>query len=241
MQHVHRLCQVSHSYSFTMVVKNIQCHAGYHGVANSILLVKKSGISAWFYFIPTSPFIDHQRSFFLRVVFIHEVGMSCHQLFHFKGRLHGGEILLFAKLSCRTFLVPVDNGIVMQGNTLYHIAGNIPHQYFGPVVIISISAGSYTKHFIVIAPIRHERSVLLVDIGVVFGFHIATTSPCLITYSPDFYIPWLFPSILNPPFAHRAGFTIKVYILHPVSQVLDCTASNVSRQVRIGTYYFTHI
>src|SRR5687767_335366 len=130
---------------------------------------------------------------------------------------------------------------MMQRDSFYHIAGNITHQHFGPLIIIDVGAGCNTKETIAVGPVGHESCILFINIGVILGCHVATTAPYFITYSPYFYVPWFFSAILYSPFAHRAGFAIKVYILYPIRKFLYRTTAYIARQVRFRTYLLTHI
>ncbi len=41
-------------------MENIECGAGYHGIAHSVLLIQKTGIGAGLYIVPAAPFINYQ-------------------------------------------------------------------------------------------------------------------------------------------------------------------------------------
>src|SRR5687767_1798012 len=106
-------------------MENIKGGAGNHGVAHGVLLVQKTGVGAWFYFVPATPFVYHQGYFLLRIVFVHNSSMFLNQFIHKQSALHSGKILLLVKSSRWPFFIPVDYRIMVQGDAFDQAFWNI--------------------------------------------------------------------------------------------------------------------
>lgn len=91
-----------------------------------------------------------------------------------------------------------------------------------------------------IAPVGHKGGVLLVNIGVILGRHMAAAAPHLVAHAPVFYVPGFFPAVLLPQFRHRAHAVV-VDVLHPVGEFFHFTAPHVAGQVRLCAYHFAQV
>ena len=113
LQYIDGLCYVGHFHAVGVVVENIEGRACQHGIAHGVLLVKEPRVGARFNIVPAAPFIHKKVYFFIRIVFVHNGRMPLNEFFHFKGALHGGEVLVFRKFGSRSLFAPVNDRIMV--------------------------------------------------------------------------------------------------------------------------------
>jgi hypothetical protein len=85
-----------------------------------------------------------------------------------------------------------------------------------------------TKKTITIGPVCHECSILLVDICIVFRFHISATTPYTISHAPYLDIPRFFAFILHPPLLMGLALPSKLTYL-PSRSTLHRTTTHYLR------------
>src|SRR6478609_4202592 len=106
------------------------------------------------------------------------------------------------------------------------------------MIICRVSTRSYLHHVSIV--VGHEGRVFAIDISIIFRRHITTTTPGFIANAPIFHMPWLVLPVFAPPVTHRA-YAIKVYVLHPISQLLNSTTTYVTGEVWFGANFLAHI
>src|SRR5690606_34814518 len=112
---------------------------------------------------------------------------------------------------------------------------NIPHQHFGPVIIARVGARRNPERVA-----GKERSVLAVDVRIIFCGHVTPAAPGFVADTPVFHIPGFLPAVFNTPLSHGASF-VDIHVLLPVDEFLYCSASDIGSQVRLGTKQLAHV
>ncbi|MNI05969.1 hypothetical protein D3C73_589370 [compost metagenome] len=215
-----------------MILENIQVNPCHQCITQSILLVQEARICARLTEEPGSPFIYNQSYPLLRIILVHDIGMTGNQLIHMEGLLHGFEPFAVVEAKCETLLFPASwDRIGVQAQPIHELSG-FPHQHFRPVVVIHIGAsGNFVE--LVVPVIARISLVTAVQVRIIFRTHVASAAPVLVPDAKIFQRPRLLVPIPGPQSGHWR-LTVKGHIFHPFGHLLHGTAAYIAADVRLA-------
>ena len=168
------------------------------------------------------------------VVLVHDLAVLGHQLFHVVGLAEGGVVFALVKLGGGTLVVPIfGHGVVVEGQTIHVLAGNL-HHGFGPLVVVGVGAAGDAEH-LVVPIVAHVGLVPAVLVCVELRPHIAAAAPVLIAHTEVLHLPGLFLTVLPAEVCH-GGLPVKGHVLHPLAHFLHSAGAHVSVDVGLATH-----
>ena len=198
-----------------------------------------TGVGAGLHFEPGSPLVQKQVNPALRVILVHHFNVAAKNVLDLNGFRKYIVVLLVSESSGRTLPAPIDDCIVVQGNAVHTLAGEILHKHLGPVVVVVRSSGG---HFVqtVVAVVAKVGAIAAEKVGVVLGSHIASAAPGLVADAEVLYLPGLLAAVGPSEVSHTA-LRIGSHILHPVGHLLDASAAHVAADIGLDAEHFAEI
>ena len=113
------------------------------------------------------------------------------------------------------------------------------HEHFGPVpVVVAGSTGNLVEVVAVIVAAIH--GITAVEVGIVFGTHVATASPAFVTHTEELHLPCLVTAVLPAELGHRR-VAVTGHILNPLCQFFHSAASHVAADIWLATEHLAEV
>ena len=220
-------------------MENVEVKGGNDGITHCILLIEMARVGAWFNLVPGSPLVEEKAHGVLRVNLIHDVDMLLEHFLDLDGLGEDVVVILVAEVQGRTLAVPVDYGIVVEGESCHTLAGELLHQHLGPVVVI---VGSAARDLVeaVAAEVAKIGAIAPEKVGIVFRSHVSAAAPGLVAYAEVLHVPRLLTAVRAAQVSHRA-LGVGGHILNPVGHLLHAAAAHVAADIRLNVKHFAEV
>ena len=116
-----------------------------------------------------------------QVVTIHDVAMALDYVLDLCALADGGIPVVGGELRGGSFMIPVENGVVVQRKAV-HLVAHAAHHGLRPRVVVIVGAAANLVEPIA-AEALAEGSVTAIEVGVIIGRHVAAASPRLVAHA----------------------------------------------------------
>ena len=233
LQDVDRLREVRHDDAPGVAVENVQRQRRDHRVAHGVLLIEEAGVRAGLDVVPAAPFVDDQADAVLGVVAVHNGQMAADEVVHVCGLAHRFGIQIRAEIRRAALILPrAGDGVVVQRDRV-HEAPRVFHQNFGPVPVVhACAAGDAVEP--VLAVIAAVGLIAAVDVGVIFGAHVAAAAPAFVAYAPVADVERRVVPV-RAALHGDGGVGVAVEILDPLGHLLHRAGADVGVDIRLAS------
>ena len=244
LQNVYELGNVGHLYALAVLVEDVEVDAGDECISDSILLIEEARVGSFFNVVPCAPLIDHETDPAVRIVSVHDGRMLLNELFHRKCLGESHVPFFVVKARSASLVIPVVRKCVIVERQAVHVAEvlrecsllseALAKKCLGPVIVfIGRTYGKFLDLLVLIV-VLNKCLVLLIEVSVVLGDHVAAAAPCLVAYCKVVNCPGLLPAIGSSEVCHWR-YTVKGHILYPFAHLSDCATADITVNVCLAS------
>ena len=187
-------------------------------------------MAARFLVVPGAPFIDIQADLPGGIILVHDRGGFADDLVNVQGMRQGRSPFAFRKAGGRP-LVAEDarHGVVMHAQPVELAA--VPHHGFGKIVVIVMAAAGdlQAAH---LARGAGKGGIAAIDVGGVFGAHVAAAAPGLVADADEMHVPGLGAAVPAPLIGQR-GFAVRGHVFQPLGGIVRRQRADIQRDIGI--------
>ena len=239
LQHIDHLSDVSHLHTIGVFVEHIQRKSCNKSIAESVLLIEVSWNGTRLLIPPCAPLINEQTNLVLWVYLIHDCLVLLNDLFDLQALGKSPIILVVVEIGSSALRsLPTRTGVIMQTDAV-HLAPDILHKHFGPVVVVV--AGTRSDAIKMVLTLVTQIGIeLAVFVRVIFGSHVSTTAPGFITDSEVFHLPSFVATVLTAQTSHWC-VTVGGHVFNPLGHFLHSAGTNITTNIRLAAKHLAEI